>query len=39
VLVEILKSYGFRRFYNGKSADNEQIFSRMDIDNFFEEKK
>lgn len=39
VLVEILKSYGFRRFYNGKSGDNEQIFSRMDIDNFFEEKK
>jgi hypothetical protein len=37
VLVEILKSYGFRHFYNGRSGDGEQIFSRMDIDNFFED--
>ncbi len=33
VLVEILKSYGFKHFYNGRSGDSQQIFSRMDIDN------
>ncbi len=32
VLMEILKSYGFKHFYNGRSGDDEQIFSRMDID-------
>lgn len=32
VLVEILKSYGFRQFYNGKSGDNQQIYRRVDID-------
>lgn len=32
VLVEILKSFGFSHFYNGRSGDNSQIFSRIDID-------
>jgi hypothetical protein len=36
VFVEILRSYGFKHFYNGKSGDNEQIFSRMDIDSLVE---
>jgi len=32
MLVEILKSYGFNCFYNGKSGDNNHVFTRMDID-------
>ena len=31
-LVEILESYGFRRFYNGRSGDGKKIVSRIDID-------
>ncbi len=31
-LVEVLKSYGFRYFFNGKSGDNQTIFNRTDID-------
>ena len=31
-LVEILKDYGFKRFYNGRSGDGVEILNRTDID-------
>ena len=31
-LVEILKGYGFKDFYNGKSVNTKDIFGRIDID-------
>lgn len=31
-LVSILKTFGFTRFYNGRSGDNVTIFNRKDID-------
>ncbi len=31
-LVQILKSYGFTEFYNGKTGDNVEIMNRTDID-------
>jgi hypothetical protein len=32
MLVQILKSYGFTAFYNGKTGDNLEIMNRIDID-------
>lgn len=31
-LVEILKGYGFKRFYDGRSGDGAEIRNRIDID-------
>ncbi len=31
-LVEILKGYGFKRFYDGRSGDGVEIANRIDID-------
>ncbi len=36
-LIEILKGYGFKNFYNGRSGDGMQIVNRIDIDSMIDD--